>query len=250
MSERPNCHCPLCLVERKLRAELDDPYNHERHRTFFWSAPHLGVFPTAGDLLSHLQSLNGDSTSDLLLRELLETRILSPGGVADSVFILLFLPALHSTVRRVRKRYPALFREDIAQQALSALLACVASTRLRERHTYLAFAIARDLRRATFEWAEREARSPLVAPRSDDPLEMNSSESAGESFERAALLRHFFGRAVEKGTITPGELDLLIHFKLEGGAENGAFSNAERQWLKRLIGKLRRLARGNSGAHL
>lgn len=250
MSERPNCHCPLCLIERKLRAELDDPYNHERHRTFLCSAPHLAVFPTAGDLLFHLQSLNGNSSSDLLLRELLEARILFPGSVADSVFILLFLPALHSTVRRVRNRYPALSREDIVQQALGALLACLASARLGERRTYLAFAIARDVRRVAFEWAAREARSPLVAPRSDKPREMNSSESAGESFERAALLRHFFGRAVERRALTPGELDLLIHFKLEGGAENGAFSNAERQRLKRVIGKLRRLARGNSGAHL
>jgi len=167
--------------------------------------------------------------------------------MADSVFILLFLPLLHSTVRRVRKRYPALTREDLAQQALGALLACLASPPLRERHSYLAFAIARNVRRATFEWAAREARSPLEAPRSDDPREMNSFESAGESFERAALLRHFFGRAVEGGTLTPGELDLLIQFKLEGGAENGAFSNAERQRLKRLLGKLRRLARGKRG---
>jgi hypothetical protein len=58
------------------------------------------------------------------------------------------------------------------------------------------------------------------------------------------LLRHFFGRAVAAGTLTPGELDLLITFKLEGGAENGAFSNAKRQRLKRLLGKLRKLARG------
>jgi hypothetical protein len=108
----------------------------------------------------------------------------------------------------------------------------------------LALAIARNVRRATFEWAAREAKSPLEAPRSEDLGETNFSESAGDSFERAALLRHFFGRAVESGTLTSRELDLLITFKLEGGAENGAFSNAERQRLKRLLGKLRRLAGG------
>jgi hypothetical protein len=79
---------------------------------------------------------------------------------------------------------------------------------------------------------------------------MNSSESAEESFERASLLRHFFARAVRGGTLTPGELNLLVQFKLEGGAENGAFSNAERQRLKRLLGKLRRLASGNHGSFL
>ena len=244
MNERPNCRCPLCLIEEKLRTELRDPENHESHRIVLRSGPHLAAFPTVGDLLLHLQSLNGNSASDPLLFELLEARAQFPGSVADSVFVLLFLPVLHSTVRRVRQRYPALAREDTAQQALGALLEYLASARLAARDTYLGFAIARKVRRSTFEWAAREAKSPLEAPRSDDPRETNSFESAEESFERASLLRHFFGRAVESRTLTPGELDLLITFKLEGGAENGAFSNAERQRLKRLLGKLRKLASG------
>src|SRR5258708_18808682 len=133
---------------------------------------------------------------------------------------------------------------------ICSLFACLASARLAERRTYLALAIARRVRRSTFEWAAREAKSPLEAPRSEDPRETNSSESAADSFERAALLRHFFGRAVAAGTLTPGELDLLITFKLEGGAENGAFSNAERQRLKRLLGKLRKLASGGHRTRL
>jgi hypothetical protein len=245
MRERPNCRCPLCLIEEKLRADLRDPENHESHRIVLRSGSHLAAFPTVGDLLLHLQSLNGNSASDPLLFELLEARAQFPGSVADSVFVLLFLPVLHSTVRRVRQRYPALTREDTAQQALGALLDYLASARLAARDTYLAFAIARSVRRSTFEWAAREARSPLEAPRSDDPRETNSSESAEESFERASLLRHFFGRAVQSRTLTPAELDLLITFKLEGGAENGACSNAERQRLKRLLGKLRKLASGD-----
>jgi hypothetical protein len=245
MHERPNCRCPLCLLEEKLRAELHD--NPENHSLVLCSGPHLAAFPSATELLLHLQSLAGNAASDTLLSELLEARAAFPGGLADSVFVLLFLPMLHSTLRRVRQRYPALSREDAAQQTLGALFASLASARLGERHSYIAFAIARKVRRATFEWASREAKSPLEAPRSDDPRETHGSEFAGDSFERAALLRHFFGRAVERGTLTPGELDLLITFKLEGGAENGAFSNAERQRLKRLLGKLRRLAGGNHG---
>jgi hypothetical protein len=242
MNERSNCRCPLCLIEEKLRTELRAPENHESHRIIIGSAPHLAAFQTVGDLLLHLQSLNGNSASDPLLFELLQARAQFTGSVADSVFILLFLPVLHSTVRRVRQRFPALSREDTAQQALGALLEYLASTHLAERHSYLAWAIARRVRRSTFEWAAREAKSPLEAPRSEDPQETNSSESAEDSFERATLLRHFFSRAVAGGTLTPGELDLLITFKLEGGAENGAFSNAERQRLKRLLGKLRKLA--------
>jgi hypothetical protein len=50
--------------------------------------------------------------------------------------------------------------------------------------------------------------------------------------------------------LTGDELNLLIQFKLENGAQNGlpkASSNAHRQRLKRLLSKLRRLARGQSG---
>lgn len=247
MNERPNCRCPLCHIEETLRAELRDPGNHETQQIVLRAAPHLAAFRTAADLLSHLQSLNGNAASDLLLGELLDARALFPGSVADSVFVLLFLPVLHATVRRVRKRYTALSREDAVQQVLGTLFTSLAAARLAERHSYFALAIARKVRRGTFEWAVREARSPLEAPRSENLWERNPSESAGDSFERAALLRHFFGRAVAAGTLTPSELDLLITFKLEGGAENGAFSNAERQRLKRLVGKLRRLARGNRG---
>jgi hypothetical protein len=245
MHERPNCRCPLCQLEEKLRAELRD--NRENHSLVLRSGPHLATFPSATDLLLHLQSLAGNAASDPLLSELLEARDTFPGGLADSVLVLLFLPMLHSILRRVRQRCPALSREDAAQQTLGAFFASLASARLGERHTYIAFAIARKVRRATFEWAAREARSPLEAPRSEDPRETTGSESAGDSFERAAFLRHFFGRAVQRGTLTPGELDLLITFKLEGGSENGAFSNAERQRLKRLLGKLRRLAGRNHG---
>ena len=55
-----------------------------------------------------------------------------------------------------------------------------------------------------------------------------------------------------RGYLTDSELDLLIHFKLEGTASNGevlstlngnSSSNAARQKLKRLLAKLRRLAR-------
>ena len=239
MSKPNNCRCPLCDTEKQLRAELGDPRNQERDRILLGSSPHLALFRTAADLLSHLRSLNGNSASDPLISELLKGRARFPDSMADNIFILLFLPVLHATVRRVRTQYPSLSREDAAQQAIGALLECLASAPLAARESYLAFAIARKMRRATFEWAAREAKSPLHAPRCDDPRGTNSFKSAGESFERAVLLRHFFCRAVESGTLTPGELDLLVQFKLEGGAENGAFSNAERQRLKRLLAKLR-----------
>jgi hypothetical protein len=70
-----------------------------------------------------------------------------------------------------------------------------------------------------------------------------------ESFERYAQLRHFLHRCLARGDLTETELSLLIQFKLEGTNRedfdnpNGNASNALRQRLKRLLTKLRRLAR-------
>src|SRR5258708_38957692 len=58
---------------------------------------------------------------------------------------------------------------------ICSLFACLASARLAERHTYLALAIARRVRRSTFEWAAREAKSPLEAPRDRKSTRLNSS---------------------------------------------------------------------------
>lgn len=71
-----------------------------------------------------------------------------------------------------------------------------------------------------------------------------------DGFERHAQLRHFLNRCVKRGQLTDSELDLLIRFKLEGTADqnllglNGSSSNAMRQKMKRLLAKLRRLAKG------
>lgn len=71
----------------------------------------------------------------------------------------------------------------------------------------------------------------------------------GKALNAYAQLRHFLHRCVTRGDLTGAELDLLIQFKLEGtnGEDfqsfNGNASNALRQRLKRLLTKLRRLAR-------
>jgi hypothetical protein len=242
MHERPKCNCPLCRIDRKLRAELFDRANEDRQRVVFRSLPHLADFDTAAALFSHLQSSKANTATDVLLSELLAAKRRFPDHTAKSLLILVFLPVLHSTVRNVRRRYPALSQEDTVQQALGSLLEYLDSPRLQERQTYLAFAIARQVRRATFEWADREARSPLEGARSEPADGTYLVKSADEPFERAALLHHLLGRALRAGVLNCAELDLLVQFKLEGGAENGAFSNAERQRLKRLVAKLRTLA--------
>lgn len=243
MRERPVCRCPLCLTDRALRAELADSADQISRYVELRSLPHLATFDSAATLLSHLQSSKPDSATDLILSELLAAKTEFPNSVAETLLVLLFLPVLHVTVRRVCRYYPALSREDTAQQALGFLLDHLNSPQLRTRCTYLAFAIARQVRRSTFVWAAKEAGSSQWN-QLHRREEIYLYESAAESFENVALLHHFLDRALFEGTLRSAELDLLIQFKLEGGAENGAFSNAERQRLKRLVAKLRTRANG------
>jgi hypothetical protein len=139
-----------------------------------------------------------------------------------------------------------LSHEDIAQQALRVLLEYLRSDDLRTRRSHFAFAISRAVKRKVFEWAQRESRGygDVLNGNSTAPEDMASRDS----FERHLLLRHFLNRCISKKLITDSELNLLVQFKLDGGSfetvngSNGNSTNAVRQKLKRLLGKLRRLA--------
>ena len=103
------------------------------------------------------------------------------------------------------------------------------------------------MKRHIFEWAKRESTKAALLDHSD--AEASVFIELEDSFEQYALLRHFLHRCVTKGMLADSELDLLIQFKLDGNtgeelaALNGSSSNAVRQRFKRLLAKLRRLAR-------
>jgi DNA-directed RNA polymerase specialized sigma24 family protein len=165
----------------------------------------------------------------------------------ESLLVLVFLPMLHRTIRRVGKLQPELAREDITQQTLCFMLHYLRSYDLRSRHSHFAFAISRAVKRQVFEWANRESGKTGLLRYYDS--ETFAALAVEEPFERFTLLRHFLHRCVTKGLLTDAELDLLIQFKLNGtnGGEfadfHGTSSNAVRQKLKRLLAKLRRLAK-------
>ena len=206
----------------------------------------LRAYPSVSSLLSDLKSSPADARSDQLLHELFAIRASAP-AITESVLILTFLPMLHGTVRRVSRQQPGLSLEDISQQALSFLLQYLQSQELQARESHFAFAISRAVKRQVFEWASRENGKMGVTDHYDG--EAPASLTFEEPFERYAFLRHFLHRCVRKGLLTDSELNLLIDLKLNGtnGEEfadsNGTSSNAVRQRLKRLLAKLRRLAR-------
>ncbi len=241
MSERPCCSCTLCRIETELLTEFLDSSRQESCRKLLASAPELAAFSSLGPLLAHLRLCRDTSSSDGILRGLLQAKRTFDDGTAERIVLLAFLPHMHAAVRSVLRRYPQLSPEDTTQNVLQSLLRFLDSGQLQARQDYLGFAIARRVKRAAFESAEHELRS-LVFAADTQGLALNGS---GDSFERLVLLRHFLDRAVRRGVLNGDEFDLLIQFKLENGLDgdaSAAHSNAHRQRLKRLVMKLRRVA--------
>jgi len=243
MRERPCCRCPLCRTEADLLADFMDPDIRLGCDQVLSSAPELVVFSGHGPLLEHLRLCREIASSDAILHALLRAKEYFRNGVVERLFILAFLPPLHTSLRHLGRRYPWLSPEDSCQQALHSLLRFLESDQLQARQTYLGFAISRRVKRAAFEWADREMRARVLECQ-DDATE---SDFKAQSLERLALLRHFLDRAVKLGVLSDDELNLLVEFKLDNGSQNGlseGSSNAHRQRLKRLLAKLRRLAAG------
>jgi hypothetical protein len=237
------CDCMLCHIEVRLLESLAV----EEGGTFAHLAKSTGLpqFSSAAELLCPLRASAADARSDELLRELFRMLAARP-ALVESLLILAFVPTLHRTIRRVVRYQPALAEEDITQQALSFLLQFLRSKEMQMRQTYFAFAISRAVKRQVFEWARREGTKDALLDHGGDIILPLAFE---ESLERYAQLRHFLHRCVARGALTEAELDLLIQFKREGtngdnfDIPNGNASNALRQRLKRLLAKMRRLAR-------
>jgi DNA-directed RNA polymerase specialized sigma24 family protein len=245
MSLEVACGCALCNIELRLLSDLSQ-MEAGAFRELFSRSQSLHQYSSLSSLLLHLRGSPADARSDELLGELFASRGTNPAFI-EGLLVLIFLPMLHGTIRRVGKQQPGLAQEDIMQQALSFLLQFLRSDELRSRQSYFAFAISRAVKRRVFEWANRESGKTGVLRYYD--CESFAALRAEEPFERYALLDHFLDRCVRKGLLADAELDLLIQFKLNGanGEEfadlNGTSSNAVRQKLKRLLAKLRRLAR-------
>jgi hypothetical protein len=241
MPQPSACDCVLCDIEVRLLASL---LPEGATLAELPVSGQLQLFPSVPAFVQLLRASPAAARSDELLRALVRLRESRPACV-EGLLILAFVPMLHRSIRRVAEYQPALAEEDITQQALSFLLEFLRSQELQKRESHFAFAISRAVKRQLFEWGRREGRKLAVLEQSGDGLPLLAVE---EPFEQFAQLGHFLHRCVARGTLTNAELDLLIHFKIEGSkgedfeSGNGRSSNALRQRLKRLLSKLRRLA--------
>lgn len=258
MSRESSCRCLICALERSLTAQLAERHRQERYAQFADSRSLLSAFPAASDLIAYLHSCrstgNGTHPADPILAQLLETTVTGGDIVAlRDLLLLAFIPMLHSASRQVAARYPSLSADDIAQHVVVSLLEILRSPEFHSRTSHVAFAISRFLKRNAFEWAARECRSPVVAAAPESFCDAPSTHETSEPMERTVLLRHFLYRCQQRALLTGKDMELLVQFKLDAardrkpGGPAAVYSNASRQRMKRLIGKLRRIARTSRG---
>lgn len=254
MRTRSTCRCLLCELEIHLKRELCEAGREEQYANITLSDPLLSGYPSASALSAHLRSCrsdgNGTHPADAILLEMLRLRHRNRRDtLLRDVLLLAFIPVLHSTARQLARRYPLLSPDDTAQHLVASLLETFDSPKLLTRDSHLAFAISRMAKRSMFDWAERETRIPGNAER-DQPIVPTDDVVCGipEPIERAVLLRHFLNRCKRECLVHDSDLELLVHIKLQGNfaKRNGmsdGYSNALRQRIKRLLGKLRKAAR-------
>ena len=247
MRTRSVCRCLLCQLEVHLKQQFEELSFQRDFSRVAGSGLLLSGFPTAFALTAHLRSCrsngNGTHPADPILLEILHLRQTGTDTLLRDVLLLAFIPVLHTASRQIAQRHPLLSTEDTLQHLVAALLETLGSPKLLARDSHLAFAISRMAKRNTFDWAERQTRTPGNAER-DELLSESPLSGIPEPLERAVLLRHFLCRCQREGLLTGADVELLVHIKLEGhlGEADGEYSNALRQKIKRLIGKLREAA--------
>jgi hypothetical protein len=253
MSRESSCRCLICGLERNLTRQLSEEDRRERYRQFAGSRSLLSAFPVVSDLIAYLRTCrsagNGTHPADRILAELLQTSA-SEGSAPTfrDLLLLLFIPTVHSTSRQVAARYPSLSSDDIAQHVVVALLEILGSPEFHGRNSHVAYAISRVLKRNAFEWADRECRLPVRSESQETLCDSSATFDSAEPLERSALLRHFLYRCRQRGLLDDKDLELLVQFKLDAAQDKkrcpaSEYSNASRQRMKRLMHKLRLIAR-------
>jgi hypothetical protein len=246
MSQQSHCRCLLCGMERHLAEQFAGP-RQNAYQQFATSLPVLSSFAAASSLISYLHTEqsagNGTPSKDGILAELLDGTT-DNGRTATSreLLLLAFVPMLHRISRQVVTRFPFLSQDDVAQHVVTTLLESLDSAEFAGRHSHVAFAIARFLRRNAFAWAAREGRGTLNGFGGMESLERAANRDGPQPIERVAMLRHFLDRCLQRGVLSSEDLQQLVQFKL-GELLSADTSNASRQRMKRLLGKLRRAAR-------
>lgn len=249
-----NCECLICRLEASLAAELGDERASEGPGVSAHSWGFFAGFAAPLDLVRELHAQNDghdSSSADRVLSELLNRNLHAPApSLWQKLLLLVFIPTIHRTTGQITAAFPSLARDDTAQHVLCVFLQFLRSPELQTRQTHIAFTISRKLRRQAFRWAIRECRNAPPEPFGPPPGVYTEEPAGDEPRYAEILLGQFLDDCQRMAWLTGEERALLLRSKIEGATyreiagRNGLGAEGVRHRLRRLLNRLRSVARG------
>jgi hypothetical protein len=246
MQKENNCGCVVCQVERSLLNSLSTQTARTHFQALARNHSILNHFDSPADVIVQLhehertEAVNHKAWNGILhaLVDSIADRTFEEIG--QQLLLLAYMPAIHKVYREACQKFPGLYPEDIAQQAVLCLLETARSAEMQTLNGHLPAALARRFRQSLFRWAINETRQSIALE------EVTADPPEPATFEQAITLERILQQAIRDGLLSEAERQLLLKFKWEGfeanelvGANAGSTTNAVQMRLKRIIRRLR-----------
>lgn len=249
MSQRAICRCPLCQLERRIIARLEQEDSVRWFRQLTARTPSLRGFGTMSEVIAYTQSAGRDADKrkvcDGIYIPLL--RELTPGENADllhGLLLRMLAPGLHRELRGMMVvSFPGIDRDDLTQQLITNCFETMRSPGILKKSSYIAASLIEWTKRDTYRWAIRQYRTTdneetrIVI---DDIFEAPGSEH----FESEVHLRELLEKALAAKYISADDVKLLTAYEIEGvsgdelgkrvGLDPKALSHRVRRAIERL----------------
>ncbi len=98
---------------------------------------------------------------------------------------------MHRTYLGICVYFPTLSPDDVAQQVLTAFLEMARSPMMASQNGHLPVALARTVRKAAFQWAIKETRTPVSDKWGEDAVADRAQPAADGNFESSVILQEF-----------------------------------------------------------
>jgi DNA-directed RNA polymerase specialized sigma24 family protein len=169
--------------------------------------------------------------------------------LGQQLLLVAFTPAIHKTCRDVCGQFPALAREDVAQQASAFLLEAARSPFMLRQNGHLPIALVRRLRRETFRWAIKENENSIAHEKAA-AWDGSQEPVSDECIEQVYILFEFLRHSRDAGLLSDADQELLFKYECEGfeakelAARSGGRASpaAIHLRLQRIVNRLRRAA--------
>jgi len=251
MSKENNCPCVVCNVEATLLDSFSTQTARNQFKALACSYPVFSHFQSPLDAVAKLheqgEAVNHDAGNQILYAVIHAVSDKAFENLGQQLLLVAFTPAIHKIYREMCQRFPMLSPDDVAQQTWVAFLETAKSPAMLRQNGQLPVALVMNSRKAMLRWAMTEARRASIV---QDGFQEFSEPLSEDNFEDAILLEDLFRQAQLTRALSESESQLLFKFRWEGfGAKelahkNGrSTSNAVHNRLKRIVNRLRRVAR-------